>query len=103
MTAPDHPLRQAKKSLHLRGHPNMDADKGVPFQCRLTGLARNAEFPAKLAHSLAFQKASHKTKTFFHHRTLSLHGIHTSRKGGKCYPCVRYKLSPISQVAHVFP
>jgi len=29
-----------------------------------------------------------------------LYGIDTSRKSEKCYPCLRYKTSPISQVGH---
>jgi nicotinamidase-related amidase len=39
MTAPDHALRQAKKSLHQGGHPNMDADNPenrVPIARRST-------------------------------------------------------------------
>src|SRR5260370_15357651 len=36
---------------------------------------------------------------------LAFHGIHTSRlqslqKSEKCNPCVRYEMSPMSQVAH---
>jgi len=42
MTAPDHPLRQAKKSLHQGGHPNMDADNPenrVPIARPFTAMA----------------------------------------------------------------
>ncbi|MBV1707853.1 MAG: hypothetical protein KGQ37_11675, partial [Hyphomicrobiales bacterium] len=34
---------------------------------------------------------------------LTFHGIHTSRhqkNGKKCNPCVRYKMSPVSQAVH---
>src|ERR1700750_1811593 len=32
---------------------------------------------------------------------LAFHGINTSRqKSEKCYPCVRYEVSPMSQAAH---
>src|SRR6266481_3030094 len=33
----------------------------------------------------------------------SFQGITPSPKGKKCHPCVRYKLSPMSQAAHRLP
>src|SRR5690349_7805329 len=36
----------------------------------VTGLARNAEFPADLRHRFAVQQPGHEPQTLIHHRTL---------------------------------
>ncbi len=38
-----------------------------------------------------------KAKAFFHHRTRFPRHPHLPPKGEKCYPCVRYEMSPMSQ------
>ena len=44
------------------------------------------------------EHAGDKAQAFLHHRTLSPRHQHLPPNGEKCYPCVRYDLSPISQV-----
>ena len=66
----------------------------------VAGLARDAELPAERRHRLALQPAGDEAQTFFHDRTLSPRHPHLPpRKGGKCNPCVRYVLSPMSPTA----
>src|SRR5262245_22833336 len=50
---------------------------------------------------LTLEQASHEAQTFFHRRTLLPGHLHLLPKSGKCYPCVRYDLSPMSRVAHI--
>jgi len=44
---------------------------------------------------------SDEPQALVHHRTLLPRYPRLPRKGERCYPCVRYDLSPISQAAHV--
>src|SRR3546814_2144943 len=67
---------------------------------RSAGLSGYPERPAHLCHALAVQKPSHKPQTFFFHRTLLPRHQHLRPNARKCYPCVRYKTSPMSRVAH---
>src|SRR5260221_710648 len=68
----------------------------------VAGLPRYAEIPANVRHGLAIQQAGHKAKALFHHRTrFPPHQHLPPAKGEKCYPCVRYGISPISRAAHV--
>src|ERR1700758_3752714 len=68
----------------------------------VAGLARNAELPAHIRHRLPIQETSDKAQTLFHHRTRFPRHRHLPRnKSGKCNPCVRYVLSPMSRAAHV--
>ena len=64
----------------------------------VAGLSGYPERPAGFAHTLAIKQTGDKSKTFFHDRTLFPRHQHPLRNGEKCYPCVRYDLSPISQV-----
>src|SRR6201984_3464780 len=67
----------------------------------VAGLARNAELPAHTRHRLPVQETSDKAQTLFHHRTLFPRHRHLPRiKSGKCNPCVRYVLSPMSLAGH---
>src|SRR5215471_6536584 len=67
----------------------------------VAGLARNAELPAHIRHRLPVQETSDKAQTLFHHRTRPPRHRHLPRnKSGKCNPCVRYVLSPMSRAAH---
>jgi len=73
----------------------------VPIKDLVAGLAGNAELPAHIGHSLAFEKAGDETQAFFHDRTRSPRHLHLPQnKSGKCNPCVRYVLSPMSRAAH---
>src|SRR6201997_462087 len=66
----------------------------------VAGLARNAELPAHIRHRLPIQETSDKAQTLFHHRTRFPRHRHLPRnKSGKCNPCVRYVLSPMSRAA----
>src|SRR6185295_5552248 len=59
----------------------------------------------QLGHGLALQQPGNETQAFFHDRTLLPGHCHLPPgppvvAGGKCYPCVRYVLSPMSRAAH---
>src|SRR3546814_6030753 len=69
----------------------------------VAGLSGYPERPAHLRHALAVQKPSHKPQTFFFHRTLLPRHQHLRPNARKCYPCVRYKTSPMSRVAQLCP
>ena len=73
----------------------------VAIEDLVAGLAGDAELPADLASSPrrpASRATNRRRSSITEH---SFHGIDTSRrKGGKCYPCVRYVLSPMSRAAH---
>src|SRR3546814_595678 len=75
-------------------------DTLVPYTTLFLSLSGYPERPARLCHSLAVQKPSHKPQTFFFHRTLLPRHQHLRPNARKCYPCVRYKTSPMSRVAH---
>src|SRR5688572_25025225 len=79
----------------------LDAVLAVAIENLVAGLARDAELPAQLAHALAVQQTADETHTLIHHRTLSPRHQHLPPKRGKCYPCVRYKPSPMSRVGQV--
>src|ERR1700688_2249299 len=66
-------------------------------------LAGDAELAAQKAHLLAFQAASHETQALVHNRTLFPRHRHfpPAIAGGKCYPCLRYKTSPMSRVGQM--
>src|SRR5262249_53173433 len=67
----------------------------------VTGFSGNAGSAAKVGHGLAVEEPSNETQAFFHDRTLLPGHWHLPAvAGGKCYPCVRYDLSPVSRVAH---
>src|SRR5436190_14408687 len=57
----------------------------VAIEYLVAGLARDAELPAHLAHAFSVEKASHETKTLFHHRTLSPRHQHLPPKSEMCY------------------
>src|SRR5690606_18290053 len=65
------------------------------------GLARDAELPANLAHSFSLEKTGYEAKTLLHHRTLLPRHQRLPLQSGKCYPCVRYKSSPMSRAVQV--
>lgn len=65
----------------------------------LADLPRDAELPAHVRHGLSIQQADNEAMRSSI-TELAFHGIHTSRqKGEKCYPYVRYDVSPISRAA----
>src|SRR6516165_2404888 len=68
----------------------------------VSGLPGDAELPTHMAHRLAFQEAGHETQALVHHRTLFPRHCHLppAVAGGRCYPCVRNKTSPMSRVGH---
>jgi len=76
----------------------------VAIEDLVAGLARYAELPTQMAHLLAFQQASHKPQAFVHTRNHFPRHRHLppAIAAGWCYPCVRYKTSPMSQVGHTF-
>src|SRR2546421_10112339 len=76
----------------------------VAVENLVASLARYAELATQMAHLLAFQQASHKSKALLHHRTLfpRHRQFPPAIAGGNCYPCVRYELSPMSRVVQVF-
>src|SRR6266446_9793098 len=62
----------------------------------VAGLARNAERATDLAHRFAVQQPSDEPQALVHHRTLLPRHPRLPRKGERCYPCVRYDLSPMT-------
>src|SRR6266478_4279536 len=66
----------------------------------VAGLSRNAERATDLAHRFAVQQPSDEPQALVHHRTLLPRHPRLPRKGERCYPCVRYDLSPMSRAAH---
>src|SRR5437764_11462231 len=72
----------------------------IAIEYLVAGLAGDAELPTHLGHRLAFQEPGDEAKAFFHNRTRSPGHRHLPPKSGKCHPCVRYEMSPMSRVAH---
>src|ERR1700752_3743834 len=74
----------------------------VAVENLVAGLAGYAELPADLGHGFPIQKPGDKTKPSFHHRTrFPRHPHLPQNKSGKCNPCVRYEVSPMSRAAHI--
>src|SRR5439155_22562855 len=69
----------------------------IALEDLVAGLARNAERTTDLAHRFAVQQLSDKPQALVHHRTLLPRHPRLPRKGERCYPCVRYDLSPMSR------
>src|SRR5215468_12171660 len=72
----------------------------VPTEDLVSGFAGNPEVPAHLGHRFAVQETGDKSQAFVHDRTLFPRHPHSPQKSGKCNPCVRYGMSPMSRVAH---
>ena len=89
----DRPARAVRQGL--------EAVVLVALEDLVAGLARDAELPADLAHRLAVQKTRDEPQTLLHNRTLLPGHRHLppGMPGGRCHPCVRYKLSPMSRAA----
>ena len=66
----------------------------------VAGLPGYPEIPTNVRHRLTVQHAGHETQAFLHDRTRFPRHQHLPPKGEKCYPCVRYRMSPMSQAAH---
>src|SRR5512135_3703720 len=72
----------------------------VAVENLVAGLTRYTELPAHVRHGLTVQQAGDKAKALFHDRTRFPRHQHLPPKSEKCYPCVRYEVSPMSQAAH---
>ena len=81
----------------------MHATLLIAIEDLVAGLAGDAELPADVAHRFAVQQPGHEPQALVHHRTLLPRHRHLPLEGGKCYPCVRYDVLPISQAAHFAP
>src|SRR5262249_23332003 len=73
----------------------------VAVEDLVPGFTGDSEVAADLGHSLAIQETGDKSQAFVHNRTLFPRNPHPPAKSGKCNPCVRYELSPMSRAAHV--
>jgi hypothetical protein len=63
-------------------------------------LTRYAELPADLGHRFPIRKPGDKAHALFHYRTrFPRHPHLPQNRSGKCNPCVRYVLSPMSRAA----
>jgi hypothetical protein len=71
----------------------------VAIENLVAGLARYSELPARIRHRLPVQQAGDKAQAFLHHRTRFPRHQHLPPNGEKCYPCVRYGMSPMSRAA----
>src|SRR5229473_8573718 len=89
--------RHTQRSGHSRAFETVFL---VALEDLVAGLARNAEHAADLAHRFAVQQPSDEPQALVHHRTLLPRHPRLPGKGGRCYPCVRYDLSPMSRAAH---
>jgi hypothetical protein len=70
----------------------------VAVENLVAGLAGYAELPADLGHGFPVQKPGDKAQALLHHRTrFPRHPHLPQNKSGKCNPCVRYVLSPMSR------
>src|SRR5579862_7305369 len=74
----------------------------VAVEDLVPGLPRDPELAADLRHRLAVQQPRDEPQTLVHHRTLLPGHRHLppGMPGGRCHPCVRYDLSPMSRAAH---
>src|SRR5947209_5927552 len=73
----------------------------IAIEYLVAGLTRYAEIPADVRHRLPVKEAGDKARALFHHRTRCPRHQHLHpAKGEKCYPCVRYEVSPMSRAAH---
>src|SRR5262245_22429378 len=76
----------------------------VAIKDLVVGLPRNAEIPAYVRHCLPVQQPGDKPQALLHHRTrFPRHQHLPPTKGEKCYPCVRYEVSPMSRAAQPHP
>src|SRR5438270_12767193 len=73
----------------------------IPVENPVAGFARYPELAAKLPEGFAVQNTGDEKKTLFHDRTLFPRHQHLPPESEKCYPCVRYVVSPMSQPAQV--
>src|SRR4051794_38439903 len=72
----------------------------VAIEDLVAGFARDSELAAQIGHRFAAQQAADKAQALVHHRTLLPRHRHLPlAKSGKCNPCVRYEMSPMSQAA----
>ena len=71
----------------------------VAVEDLVAGLAGDPELSAELGHGLAIEAASNELQSFVHHRTLLPRHHSLPIEERKCYPCVRYVLSPMCQAA----
>src|SRR5258707_187884 len=96
-------LRQLVGVAHRPARPIAQGHQPVllvTVENLVAGLTRYAEIPADVRHRLAIQQAGYKAKALFHHRTrFPRHPHLPPAKGEKCYPCVRYGMSPMSRAA----
>src|SRR5205823_12999866 len=72
----------------------------VAVENLVAGFTRYAELPTDVRHCLPVQHTGYEAQALFHHRTRFPRHQHLPPKGEKCYPCVRYEVSPMSQAAH---
>src|SRR5689334_7976139 len=72
----------------------------VAIENLVAGFPGYSEIPAHVRHRLAVQQASDKPQALLHDRTRFPRHQHLPPKGEKCYPCVRYEVSPMSRVGH---
>src|SRR6266699_1729548 len=72
----------------------------VAIENLIAGLTGYPELPAHIGHGFPIQKPGDETKALFHYRTrFPRHQHLPQNKSGKCNPCVRYVLSPMSRAA----
>src|SRR5215469_9286951 len=71
----------------------------VAVEDLVAGLARDAELAADLRHPFPIKKPCDKPQALVHDRTLLPRHQPLPPNEERCYPCVRYDLSPICRVA----
>jgi hypothetical protein len=71
----------------------------ISIEDLVAGLARDAELPTDIGHRFAVEQFRHEPQALVHQRTLLPRHRHLPPRSGKCYPCVRYDVSPMSRAA----
>src|SRR5260221_12967557 len=90
----DQPLDLLRQLIGVAHRPARSIAQGrepvllVAIEYFVAGLARYAEIPANVRHSLAIHQAGHKPKALFHHRTRFPRHQHLppARKGVPMWP-----------------
>ena len=78
----------------------MGSNPRSPIRRIYANIETAADRATDLAHRFAVQQPSDEPQALVHYRTLLPRHPRLPRKGGSCYPCVRYDLSPMSRAAH---
>src|SRR5690606_33328003 len=103
----DHPLDRVRQLVGIANRSSRSVGQCLETMLPVTsedlvsGLSRDAELPADPAHRLAVQLPSDQAHTLLHHGSLLPRHRHLRHAIAcrRCYPCLRYRVSPMSRAA----